>query len=35
MSKDIMRIPESEIPTAQVDYTIVAGTVRYRREATP
>ena len=35
MSKDIMRIPESEIPTAQVDYTIVAGTLRYRREATP
>ena len=35
MSKDIMRIPESEIPSAQVDYTIVAGTVRFRREATP
>ena len=35
MSKDIMRIPEREIPTAQVDYTIVAGTLRYRREATP
>jgi predicted amidohydrolase YtcJ len=35
MSKDIMRIPESEIPSARVDYTIVAGTVRYRREATP
>ena len=35
MSKDIMRIPEREIPTAHVDYTIVAGTLRYRREATP
>jgi predicted amidohydrolase YtcJ len=35
MSKDIMRIPENEIPTARVDYTIVAGTVRYQREATP
>ena len=35
MSKDIMRIPEREIPSAQVDYTIVAGTLRYRREATP
>ena len=35
MSKDIMRIPEREIPTAQVDYTIVAGRVRFRREATP
>ena len=35
MSKDIMRIPEREIPTAQVDYTIVAGSLRYRREATP
>jgi predicted amidohydrolase YtcJ len=35
MSQDIMRIPESEIPSARVDYTIVAGTVRYRREATP
>ncbi|HEU4720254.1 MAG TPA: amidohydrolase [Gemmatimonadaceae bacterium] len=35
MSKDIMRIPEGEIPSARVDYTIVAGTVRYRRDATP
>ena len=35
MSKDIMRIPEREIPTAQVDYTIVGGTLRFRRDATP
>lgn len=31
LSKDIMRIPEEEIPTAQVDLTIVGGAVRYRR----
>jgi predicted amidohydrolase YtcJ len=31
LSKDIMRIPENEIPTAQVDVTIVGGQVRYRR----
>jgi predicted amidohydrolase YtcJ len=33
LSKDIMRIPENEIPTAQVDVTIVGGQVRYRRAA--
>jgi len=31
LSKDITTIPEDEIPTAQVSYTIVAGKVRYRR----
>ncbi|MGH7446062.1 MAG: amidohydrolase [Longimicrobiales bacterium] len=31
LSKDIMRVPEEEIPTAQVDITIVGGIVRYRR----
>ncbi|HSJ32496.1 MAG TPA: amidohydrolase [Longimicrobiales bacterium] len=31
LSKDIMRVPEEEIPTAQVDLTIVGGQVRYRR----
>jgi predicted amidohydrolase YtcJ len=31
LSKDIMRIPENEIPTASVDLTIVGGQVRYRR----
>ena len=35
LSKDIMTIPEREIPTARADYTIVAGEVRYRRESTP
>jgi hypothetical protein len=30
-SKDIMTIPEDEIPTAQVLYTIVGGTVQYTR----
>lgn len=31
LSKDIMRVPEEEIPTAQVDLTIVGGQVKYRR----
>lgn len=31
LSKDILTIPEDEIPTAQVAYTIVGGKVRYRR----
>ena len=31
LSKDIMTIPEDEIPTAQVVYTIVGGKVRYKR----
>jgi predicted amidohydrolase YtcJ len=31
LSKDIMRVPEEEIPTARVDVTIVGGVVRYRR----
>jgi hypothetical protein len=31
LSKDIMLVPEEEIPTAQVDVTIVGGEVRYRR----
>jgi predicted amidohydrolase YtcJ len=31
LSKDIMRVPEEEIPTAEVDLTIVGGQVRYRR----
>lgn len=31
LSKDIMTIPDAEIPTAQVMYTIVGGQVRYRR----
>ena len=34
LSKDIMRVPEEEIPTAQVDLTIVGGEVRYRRADT-
>lgn len=33
LSKDIMRVPEEEIPTAEVDLTIVGGTVRYERPA--
>ena len=33
LSKDIMRVPEEEIPTAQVDLTIVGGEIRYRRAA--
>ena len=31
LSKDIMRVPEAEIPTAVVDLTIVGGKVKYRR----
>jgi hypothetical protein len=36
-SKDIMRIPENEIPTSKVEYTILGGTVAYQRPrpATP
>lgn len=31
LSKDILTIPEDEIPKAQVDYTIVGGKVMYQR----
>jgi predicted amidohydrolase YtcJ len=31
LTKDIMTVPEDEIPTAAVAYTIVGGTVKYRR----
>ena len=31
LSKDIMSIPEDEIPTARVDVTILAGKVKYQR----
>jgi predicted amidohydrolase YtcJ len=31
ISKDIMKIPDAEIPTAVVDVTIVGGKVKYRR----
>jgi hypothetical protein len=31
LSKNILTIPESEIPSAQVDFTIVGGTVAYER----
>jgi predicted amidohydrolase YtcJ len=31
LSKDILTIPESEIPTTQVDITIVGGSVLYQR----
>jgi hypothetical protein len=33
LSKDIMTMPESEIPTAQVLYTIVGGKVQYNKSA--
>jgi predicted amidohydrolase YtcJ len=35
LSKDIMRIPEAEIPSARADYTIVGGKVRFERAPTP
>lgn len=31
LSKDILSVPEAEIPTAEVDVTILAGEVAYRR----
>jgi predicted amidohydrolase YtcJ len=31
LSKDIMRVPEEEIPTARVDLTVLGGRVRYER----
>jgi predicted amidohydrolase YtcJ len=31
LSKDIMRVPEAEIPSARADLTIVGGVVRYER----
>ncbi len=34
LSKDIMRVPEDDIPTAQVDLTILGGRVRYERGVT-
>jgi predicted amidohydrolase YtcJ len=32
LSKDIMRVPEKEIPTARVVYTIIGGKVAYMKE---
>jgi len=34
LSKDIMTIPEDEIPTARVDVTILGGKVKYERKTT-
>ena len=31
LSKDILTVPEDEIPTAKVVYTIVGGKIRYKR----
>jgi predicted amidohydrolase YtcJ len=31
LSKDILTIPEEEIPTTEVEYTIVGGEVMYRK----
>jgi predicted amidohydrolase YtcJ len=31
LSKDILSIPEVEIPLAEIDYTIVGGKIRYKR----
>jgi len=35
LSKDITKIPEDEIPTTEVMFTIVGGKVRYQREDRP
>ncbi|MEJ2270611.1 MAG: hypothetical protein P8Y04_12695 [Desulfobulbaceae bacterium] len=32
-SKDIMQVPEEEIPQARVDLTIVGGEIRYDRRS--
>lgn len=32
LSRDIMTVPEDEIRETRVDYTIVGGRVKYRRE---
>ena len=32
LSKDILKIPEDEIPSSQVVYTIVGGKIRYQRQ---
>jgi predicted amidohydrolase YtcJ len=34
LSKDIMTIPEAQIPTAEVVYTILGGKVQYKKEPT-
>jgi len=31
LSKDIMKVPDAEIPTAVVDLTVVGGKIKYRR----
>jgi len=33
LSKDILTIPEEQIPTAHVEYTIVGGKIMYQRDA--
>ena len=35
LSRDILKVPESEILGAEVDVTIVDGRVRYERAAAP
>jgi predicted amidohydrolase YtcJ len=35
LSRNIMTVPEEEIPSARVDYTIVGGQLKYQREQTP
>ena len=35
LSKDITAIPEDEIPSAHVSYTIVGGKVLYKRAGAP
>ncbi len=32
LSKDILKVPEDEIPTAKVSYTIVGGKIAYKRQ---
>ena len=31
LSKDILNVPEAEIPSTQVKYTIVGGKVKFRQ----
>ncbi|MFW5947845.1 MAG: amidohydrolase family protein, partial [Gemmatimonadota bacterium] len=32
LSRDIMRVPEDEVRDVVVDYTVIGGEVRYRRD---
>lgn len=35
LSRDILEIPEEEIPATRVDYTVLGGRIVYRRDPAP